>query len=311
MRETITRYLEGKISREEEEKLLAFLKEGGDNEALFDQMSREWEDQRCDSTVPDGGYLQLLDAISSRKKASIWKYAVLVAASLALFAIFGIYRYHATAACRDMLSVSVPMGTRTSLILPDGSKVWVNSGSTLTYPREFKKHKRVVILQGEGYFEVEANPKCPFVVEAGDCRFTVFGTKFNINAYKEEQKVSAVLMEGKLGFKSDSFDYIMSEGELVSYGAGGASREKVDAWQYQGWTEQKICFDEIALPELLRRVARELDTRISLDTDKFNDREIRASFSKEYDVERILSAISFFLPISYRQTEDGVWHITN
>lgn len=311
MKEIIIRYLEGNATPEDEKQLASFLNMGDGSKAFFRQVSREWEDRQSATTIPDGGYMQLLDTITmKRRKASFWRYASLVAASLAIFACLGYHWYQATAAYRDMLSVNVPLGSRSSLILPDGSKVWVNSGSTLTYPREFRKNKRKVRLLGEGYFEVEASPKRPFIVEAGDCRFTVRGTKFNINAYQEEKKVSAVLMEGRLDFKAGSFEYTMSDGELVSVGADGVKHDMVDANQYHGWTESVIRFDKITLPELLRRVSRELDVRISLDTDMFDYREIKASFSREYTVDRILNAISTFLPISYRRDDDGVWHIT-
>lgn len=311
MKEIIIRYLEGSASPEEERQLSEFLHESTENAVYFKKVTREWEDHQNAMTAPDSGYMQLLDTIAlKRRRGSSWGYASLIAASLAIFACLGYHWHESTAAYRDMQSVNVPLGSRSSLILPDGTKVWVNSGSTLTYPREFRKNKRKVSLQGEGYFEVEASPTRPFIVEAGDCRFTVKGTKFNINAYLEERKVSAVLMEGRLDFKSGSFEYTMSDGELVSVGADGVKHDIVDANQYHGWTESVIRFDKITLPELLRRVSRELDVRISLDTDMFDYREIKASFSRDYTVDRILNAISTFLPISYRLDDDGVWHIT-
>lgn len=90
-------------------------------------------------------------------------------------------------------------GTITRFVLPDQSVVWLNSGSKLTYPSVFEEKERKVLLSGEGYFEVEADPEHPFCVSTSEgLRVVAYGTKFNVNAYADEPFIEAVLEKERL-----------------------------------------------------------------------------------------------------------------
>lgn len=85
-----------------------------------------------------------------------------------------------------MQTVTVPSGQRANVILPDGTDVWLNAGTTIRYPISFMKGKREIILDGEAYFEVVHNEKCPFVVHTYAMDVEVLGTKFNVEAYSKK-----------------------------------------------------------------------------------------------------------------------------
>jgi transmembrane sensor len=88
------------------------------------------------------------------------------------------------------------LGGRSEVILPDGSKVKLNAGSNISYSNNFGYAERNILLEGEGYFEVETNPQIPFVVEASGLKIKAFGTIFNVKAYPEEEEITTTLVEG-------------------------------------------------------------------------------------------------------------------
>lgn len=98
----------------------------------------------------------------------------------------------------DFNTISTPRGGQYQIILPDGTKVWLNAASSLKYPVLFSKHERKVDLIGEAYFEVKKNETSPFIVSTDDQTVTVLGTHFNINSYKDDSEVKTTLLEGSV-----------------------------------------------------------------------------------------------------------------
>src|SRR5690606_20666409 len=96
----------------------------------------------------------------------------------------------------DTNQMTIPLGGLFQVILSDGTNVWLNSASTLTYPTRFTGAERIVQLVGEAYFEVSKNEKQPFKVFAGDVEVAITGTHFNISAYPEERFTATTLLEG-------------------------------------------------------------------------------------------------------------------
>ena len=138
--------------------------------------------------------------------------------------------------------------------LPDGTQVWLNAGSALSYGSSFNETSREVSLSGEAYFEVARHAALPFRVEARGCTFTVLGTKFDISAYAEDPAVTAALLEGALRFESEDKQEAMTPGDLVTYDCATATvrREQVDVRQYRAWIDGVIRYDAITLPSLLQ-----------------------------------------------------------
>ena len=190
------------------------------------------------------------------------------------------------------------MGTHSRLSLPDGTSVWLNAGSKLAYSSEFGKSDRDISLVGEAYFEVARNEDLPFNVDAGGCRFTVLGTKFDIQAYGGDENVTAVLMQGSLRCELDDKVEIMSPGDrVVADGANGFVKDRVNAEQYRSWTDGLLCYDKIELPVLIKRLSREYNVEIVLNTDAFDHRTLHVSFANDVPLETILKAVSETVPI--------------
>ena len=271
IREIALRFFEGTITAEEECELYGFL--NGNPQGLA-QM-REWESCWKRDHVPPADVLDSLDS------------------TLVL---------HLLPAERpeQLFTVEAPQGTHSRISLPDGTQVWLNAGSALSYGSSFNETSREVSLSGEAYFEVARHAALPFRVEARGCTFTVLGTKFDISAYAEDPAVTAALLEGALRFESEDKQEAMTPGDLVTYDCATATvrREQVDVRQYRAWIDGVIRYDAITLPSLLRRLAREYDVEIDLRTRRFDDTTFRISLSSAQNIKSVMRALCDILPIS-------------
>lgn len=298
------RYFEGTITPEEEHELFAFLDADPQHIVLW----REWEQAWKREHVPALGVLRSFDRLQTTMRArrddafSRWL-RVAAAVALVLVTSLAAYRILSPEPPVQLFSMQAPQGTNSRISLPDGTQVWLNAGSTLSYRSDFNRSSRHVDLAGEAYFEVTRNTDLPFRVTARGCTFTVLGTKFNISAYDDDPEVLAALMEGSLRFEANDERELMTPGDLVTFDCRSrqARREQVDTEQFRSWIDGKIRYDAISLPALLRRLAREYDVRIELCTKAFDHRKFRISLTDAQDIESIMSGLCDILPIAVRR----------
>ncbi len=99
--------------------------------------------------------------------------------------------------------IKAPLGSKSEVVLPDGSKVWLNAGSKIRYQSSFNKKNRNIFLEGEAYFKVNKNKQLPFIVKTGDLNIVAIGTEFNVKAYNEDGIIETTLIEGKVTIRND------------------------------------------------------------------------------------------------------------
>jgi len=151
---------------------------------------------------------------------------------------------------------STPPGVKSTLTLHDGSKVILNSGSTLKYVKNFEADKRILYLNGEAFFEVAKDSFRPFSVISGDVVTTAFGTSFNIRAYKNED-LNISLLTGKVAIDltiMNSESVLLEKGEAlkVDLDSGKVLKGSFDIDREIGWTQKKIIFEQVKLAEAIR-----------------------------------------------------------
>ena len=164
--------------------------------------------------------------------------------------------------------LSVPKGRHSSLILPDGTKVWVNSGTVLQFPEIFEKEKRMIYVEGEVYLEVTKDASRPFYVKTNQMEIRVLGTSFGIVAYKDENFQSVVLKEGSVaveGYKSGK--QIIKPNDLLVLENGQMSVSQVNVYDYISWIDGILQFREKNLGEVLRSVSRYYRVQFSYPPD--------------------------------------------
>ena len=172
----------------------------------------------------------------------------------------GIHYLESETAGESVLNtIRVPRGGEYYLCLADGTKVWLNSESELTYPVSMGGIFRDVRLKGEAYFEVTGNESQPFRVTCGDSRISVLGTKFNIMAYDGQKDVVTTLVNGRVQVFASGDSLILNPGEQSLSGASGIDVRKVDAGIYIAWISGIFEFEEMSLGEITGQLERWYD----------------------------------------------------
>lgn len=164
-------------------------------------------------------------------------------------------------------TLSTPKGGQYQLTLPDGSRVWLNAASSITYPTAFAHGPRTVKVTGEAFFEVVHNDRQPFHVQSGDLLIEDIGTAFNINAYADEPSVKTTLVEGKVKVSKAGVSRLLSPGEQVKDHSGGGLEliSHVDVGQVLAWKNGIFSFRDADLATVMRQLARWYDIEVEYE----------------------------------------------
>jgi transmembrane sensor len=158
--------------------------------------------------------------------------------------------------------LSTPRGGQFKIVLPDGTKVWLNSASTLRYPTAFTGTQRTVELEGQGYFEVAKNAAQPFKVMVGHMEVQVLGTDFDIMAYPDESTVNTTLLTGSVQVKDGQTLKLLTPGQQAVVSADAITVKNADLKKVTAWKNGLFVFNNMALPAILREMARWYDVEI-------------------------------------------------
>ncbi len=163
-------------------------------------------------------------------------------------------------------TLSTPRGGQYQLTLPDGSRVWLNAASSVTYPTAFTGKERTVKITGEAYFEVVHNDHQPFRVQAGDQLIEDIGTAFNVNAYSDEPGVRTTLVAGKVKVSKGAVVRLLSPGQQAqSHGGDIGLIPHADVEQALAWKNGAFAFRDADLPAVMRQLARWYDIEVEYD----------------------------------------------
>lgn len=214
----------------------------------------------------------------------------------------------------QMIEVKTNPGMTTTVHLPDGSVVHLNSESKLSYPSSFDKDKRRVILQGEAFFEVQKDSEHGFVVSTPhETKIEVLGTSFNVEAFEKDSFVSTTLIEGKVRFdymkNQHAVAVLMKPGQKLTY---DSSSSRVQLTETNGeseiaWKDGKIVFQATPLPEALRMLEKRFNVAFVLYNDHLRKEAFTGSFSHQR-LERILEIFKISSNIRWRylDTQDTI-----
>ncbi|MCX2584698.1 FecR family protein [Pedobacter sp. MR22-3] len=161
-------------------------------------------------------------------------------------------------------TITTPVGGKYSVILPDGSKVWLNAKSSLRFPTSFTGAERNVQMTGEVYFEVVKNPKQPFKVRSGGTEISVLGTHFNVMAYDDEADQKTTLLEGSIHLSSGNFSKLLKPGQQASVNPSSAIKvsDNADLEAVMAWRNDLFIFKDMEIKEIARQLSRWYDIRV-------------------------------------------------
>jgi ferric-dicitrate binding protein FerR (iron transport regulator) len=197
-------------------------------------------------------------------------------------------------------TIHAPLGSRISFNLPDGTRGWLNSGSSLEYQLPFRNNRQITV-KGEAWFDVAGDASHPFEISAGRSKVKVLGTKFNLNAYPEEKYVEVVLEEGKVAFSVPGSSCVaeLKPNERLIYNNDSVHIAMTDPSKYAAWVEGKLMFRGDPMPEVARRIARWYNVEVELADKDLETDVIRGTFQDD-SLEEVLRYMSMTSPIRYR-----------
>lgn len=236
--------------------------------------------------------------------------AALVVVAL-LFTGLGIYLGSASPHSMEELSVAVENGQKAKVNLPDGSHVWLNSASELSYSPDFGTKERKVMLRGEAYFEVESDSKHPFIVETGEhLQITATGTKFNVKSYPGESIATATLLEGKILARQEAVSYILVPYDKISFNklnkkfSVSRIRRKDEVLC---WMTDRFVFNNETLEEITKTLERMYNVDFLFRSESLKKITYSGTV-KNNSLENVLMLISTAAPVSY-QLRDSVIYL--
>lgn len=218
-------------------------------------------------------YKNILEAIDTEDSGKISRSVLPLrwAATIALLLVTSMLLLNYRAALYQQLlsatrrTVVVPEGKMQILTLPDDSKIWLRSGTTLTYNRFFIGKERKLVLNGEAYFEVEENPDKPFVVQSGPLKTTVLGTSFNVKALSGLDIYEVIVRTGKV-LVSDSLQVLATlfPSGRISLKNDRQLLDSTNVEAYLQWREGDLVFDSSSMEEIRWYLENRFDVRIEL-----------------------------------------------
>lgn len=196
----------------------------------------------------------------------------------------------------------VDKGQRASVILPDGTKVWLNSHTELTYNGDYGKGNRQVVLSGEGYFEVAKDTTLRFIVKAGEMEVEALGTTFNVKAYQEDGELTTTLFEGKVRTSVGKDEVILKPDESLSFDK--SSRRMIvsdDLAAYaRMWKDNELVFKGATMEEVAVMLDRLYNVKVRFTSEKVKHYRF-SGVIKNNSLDNVIELISLTAPIMYKK----------
>ena len=188
--------------------------------------------------------------------------------------------------------ISTPNGGFWKVQLSDGSSIWLNSASTLSYPSTFKgQDKRIVSLSGEAYFEIAKDQEHPFIVETKGQEVEVLGTHFNIKAYPEESNTKTTLIEGSVKIKVNLQDQLLKPGQQATLSDNSLQIENIQTEYAIAWKNGFFMFNYEDLETVMLKISRWYDVQVEYENASVKRHVFFGTISKYENVSNVLAML--------------------
>ena len=291
-------YFEGKVTKEQSFQVTQWLNASEENMNYYLQLSRLYEVMMWNEPVQ-----------SKKRTVSIKAFMrefSKVAAILVLGFLLSTFFLKIIEGDPAMQQVVVPAGQSAQVVLSDGSKVWLNAGSSLQFPTEFIDGIRNVKLEGEGYFEVQANKEKPFVVSTSHYSITALGTSFNVFAYKNSTRFETALLSGKVKVADcDGKNMVhLTPNQSAVFKDGKLKIEPITEVNQYKWRDGVIYFDN-TLPVIFSKLELYFNVTIKVNNPEImnNNSHCVGSFRTRDGLEHIIKVLQFSNKFEYRKDD--------
>lgn len=338
----ITKFLLGDINRQEMQVLQEWLSQSSSNRKYLTEIKRIYHAleilKNPDNINPEVAWEAIKNRLSAKTNFSkkqalreksarrITIYKKLVVAAFFLLTISlsftGAYLYflNKNKTVTAYNEISVPKGSKGSITLSDGSKIWLNSSTNLKYPEKFEPEFREVYLEGEAYFKIAENKNKPFYVRTSDLDIKVLGTSFNVKSYANEGTIETTLESGSLSISkklegkktnqlvlkpNQRLTFVKSEGRILGDEIKSIRQENkmylsenIDTKLYTSWKDNRLVFVDESFESLAVKMERWYNVRIIIKGDKLKQFRFTGTFEKE-NIEQALKALQITTRFKY------------
>lgn len=196
--------------------------------------------------------------------------------------------------------LEIPRGGEFTLVLPDGTKVWLNAESRLEYPASFKDGQRAVSLEGEAYFDVTPDSERPFLVHTPRSTIRVYGTAFNVNAYPLDSREKMTLERGKIGVMVEGREHILKpDQQLILKQDNEVRIVEVDARKQGVWRTGSFLFEEERLEDVMGQLSRWYDVEVFFADPEARELHFSGELNRYENISRILEMIELTTHVSF------------
>jgi transmembrane sensor len=336
----IVNYLSNEFTTKDSDILNRWLEKSEGNRLLFDQFSDIWLasshnnlSKQIDSDKAWDDLQNRINIHDNKTRNTVWNEIIRIAAVFLIALFLGGLGYYLIDKNRELntdplyIEYVSPLGSRSFVSLADGSKVWLNAGSTLKYQNSFGINNRELLLTGEAFFEVKKNKDLPFVVKTSEIDVIALGTKFNVKAYSEEKTIETTLIEGSVKLESNSVkladNLVLKPNDKAVFTKKNQileltpdQQQNIDQEQIQlvkpkleiiksvepdpiiSWKEQRWVINNEKLGNLAVKLERRYDVNFIFDNDVLKEYAFRGTFEDE-TIEQIMEAIKLSAPVKY------------
>lgn len=209
----------------------------------------------------------------------------------------------------ELNKLVVPYGKRTNISLADGTEVWLNSGTQLDFPTEFRGNTRNIFVNGEIYIDVASDTNKPFIVHAGEMNVIVQGTSFNISSYNDDSSKSVVLVEGQVKIETENnYQTELAPNERLVISNNTVSKEIVDVLDYVSWKDGMLVFNSTPMSEILKRIGRYYNVEFENTQEvTLNDKSLSGKLFLSNNLDSVLTSISAISSTEYLREENKIF----
>ena len=314
----IARYLAGSADAQDINALDRWIEESPDNRRYMEQVMNIWNETGHEINPAEIDVSNALSKIIGEAQPSsrfrtFWVSWQKIAAVLLIPMLFGFlaltfFRSNRSYSKNKSIynEVFAAYGTRSTFRLPDSTLIWLNSGSRLKYPSQFKGRIREVELSGEAYFEVRSEKNHPFIVNTSSIRVSATGTRFDVSCYETGHIVEVTLSSGMVSVTGTDKNTMrlqpveLKPNQHFRYEKENGTMKVTDedTYKYIGWKDGKIIFRNDPLKDVVNKIGMLFNAKIILQGKELQDYSYRATFNDE-SLEEILKLLKLSSPINY------------
>jgi len=309
----LDRYLRKKTTPEENNLIEQWLEENSNPNSEWEQMNRSEKDKWLFNVFADVEKtvkVKPAKQVTMQPQRQLWYKVATVAAALIIISGF----YSAWTSLNEQkisansASISTVDHQEKQLTLPDGSKIWLNSGADLKISKAFNGKIREVYLSGEAYFDIAHNAGKPFIIHTGDVVTTVLGTAFNIKQDISTHTVEVTVARGKVSVaRGTKMLGILTPNQQISFNTQNskAVRSIVDSRMVAAWHQNEIHFDDIRLADAVLELEQRFNVQINFKNEKLEDCRFTGTALKGEKLDKILNVICAFNNATFETRPDG------